>query len=153
MCMHGWSECLALCLCITRSHHTDPLLSVAHFLCVPAITFHTFSQAPPPFAACSAACPVACADTLVCVCECMCMQMESQLGSAEAVLRAVATAVFAAGSKSCSHVFVLVERYSHLLLQLMQAVGEQEQGQGVLLEVLGHMYSHMPTRLHIALSR
>jgi hypothetical protein len=80
------------------------------------------------------------------------MQMKSQLGSPEAALRVVATAVCAAGSKSCTHVHVLLERYSHLLQQLIQAVG-QEQGESLLLEVLGHMYSQMPTRLHLALSR
>lgn len=80
------------------------------------------------------------------------LQIEAQLGSAEAVLRVVAAAVLAAGSKSCTHVNVLLERYSHLLQQQMQALG-QEQGQEVLLDVLGHMYSQMPTRLHIALSR
>lgn len=80
------------------------------------------------------------------------MQMTSQLGSPEAALRVVATAVCAAGSKSCTHVHVLLERYSHLLQQLIQAVG-QEQGESLLLEVLGHMYSQMPTRLHLALSR
>ena len=68
----------------------------------------------------------------------------------------VATAVCAAGSKSCSHVSVLLQRFSHLLQQLLDAAGQQGQGQqaqGVLLEVLGHMYSQMPTRLRIALSR
>ncbi len=67
-------------------------------------------------------------------------------------MRVVATAVCAAGSKSCSHVFVLLERYSHFLQQQMQAVGE-EQGQAVLLEVLGQMYSQLPIRLQLALSR
>lgn len=80
------------------------------------------------------------------------MQLETQLGSPEAVLRVAATAVCAAGSKSCSHSYVLLERYSQLLQQLMQAVGE-EQGQMVLLDVLGHMYSQMPMRLQLALSR
>lgn len=79
-------------------------------------------------------------------------QLESQLGSPEALLRVVATAVFAAGSKSCSHVYVLIERYSSLLQQQVEAVG-QEAGQELLLEVLGDMYCQMPTRLHIALSR
>jgi hypothetical protein len=78
--------------------------------------------------------------------------MEPELGSPEAALRVAATAVCAAGSKSCSHVYVLLQRYSALLQQLLDAAG-QEQGQGVLLEVLGHMYSQMPTRLQIALSR
>jgi hypothetical protein len=82
----------------------------------------------------------------------LCPQLLAKLGSQEAVLRVAATAVCAAGSKSCSHVFVLLERYSPLLHQLMQAVGEQ-QGQEVLLEVLGHMYSQLPMRLQIALSR
>lgn len=79
--------------------------------------------------------------------------MEPELGSPEAALRVVATAVCAAGSKSCSHVSVLLQRYSHLLQQLLAAAGQGQQAQGVLLEVLGHMYSQMPTRLQIALSR
>jgi flagellin-specific chaperone FliS len=93
-----------------------------------------------------------CKNADVARCLLLLMQMESQLGSPEAALRVVATAVCAAGSKSCTHVHVLLERYSHLLQQLMQAMG-QEQGESLLLEVLGHMYSQMPTRLHLALSR
>jgi hypothetical protein len=80
------------------------------------------------------------------------MQMEQQLGSPEAVLRVLTTAVCAAGSKSCTHVYVMLERHSHLLQQHIQALGD-EQGAAVLLEVLGKMYGQMPTRLHIALSR
>jgi hypothetical protein len=78
--------------------------------------------------------------------------MESQLGSPEAVLRVVATAVCAAGSKSCSHAVVLLQRYSALLARLQQQCGAEE-GQGVLLDVLGGMYGRMPTRLTIALAR
>jgi hypothetical protein len=78
--------------------------------------------------------------------------MEYQLGSPEAVLCVVCTAVCAAGSKSCSHVVVLLQRYSPLLARLQQQCGT-EQGQGVLLDVLGGMYGRMHTRLSIALAR
>jgi hypothetical protein len=78
--------------------------------------------------------------------------MQAALGSAEAQLRAAATAVLAAGSKSCSHCWAQLERNGLLLAQLAEGVGVRA-GQAVLLEVLGSMYGQMPTRLHLALTR
>jgi hypothetical protein len=78
--------------------------------------------------------------------------MAQVLGSPEAQLRAVARAVLAAGSKSCSHCYVLLERYSPLLLQLLGEVG-QEPGQQALLALLGAMYSSMGQRLSLSLAR
>ena len=60
--------------------------------------------------------------------------------------------MLAAGSKSCSHCYVLLERYSHLLLQLQEQAGQQ-QGQDALLGLLGAMYSGMSQRLSLALAR
>jgi hypothetical protein len=80
--------------------------------------------------------------------------MAAALGSPEAQLRAVARAVLAAGSKSCSHCYVLLERYSPLLLQLqLQGEAGQQQGQAALLDLLGGMYSSMSQRLSLALAR
>jgi hypothetical protein len=60
--------------------------------------------------------------------------------------------VLAAGSKSCSHCYVLLERYSPLLLQLLGEAG-QGRGQQLLLELLGSMYSSMSQRLSLAMAR
>lgn len=78
--------------------------------------------------------------------------MRDAVGSPEAMLRAVGRAVLAAGSKSYSHCYVLIERYSPLLYNLMDEVGA-EAGQRLLLELLGDMYSQMTQRLSLALAR
>lgn len=88
--------------------------------------------------------------------------MAQQLGSLDAHLRGVMRAVLAAGSKSCSHCYVLIERYSPYLLKLIQQLDGQQQQQGqkqlrsgqeLLLDLIGEMYSHMPRRLNLALAR
>lgn len=106
--------------------------------------------------------------TTICHPSCHCwlssLQMAQQLGSPEVHLRAVFRAVLAAASKSCSHCYVLIERFSPYLLMVMQQLPEQQQqqedageqgktGQEVLLDTLGEMYSHMPRRIDLALGR
>lgn len=89
--------------------------------------------------------------------------MAQQLKGPEAHFRAVVRAVLAAGSKSCSHCYVLIERYSPYLFGLMQQLEQQQQEQAVddqqqsaqemLLELWWEMYSRMPRRLNLAIAR
>jgi hypothetical protein len=78
--------------------------------------------------------------------------MSEQLGPVEEQLRAVCLAVLAAGSKSCSHCYVLLERFAPLLHQLLREV-EVSKGEPLVLEMLGQAYGQMPTRLDLALAR
>eukprot|EP00775_Hariotina_reticulata_P013002 gene13002-13131_t len=79
-------------------------------------------------------------------------QMSEQLGSPEQQLRAVCLAVLAAGSKSCSHCYVLLERFAPLLHHMLAEV-EVATGEQLVLEVLGQAYGQVATRLDLALAR
>lgn len=74
------------------------------------------------------------------------------MGAPPALLRTVCRAVLAAGSKSCSHCYVLLERHAPVLRPLLDAAGAQA-GQRALLDVLGETYGHMTQRMTLALER